>query len=285
MLLLLVLMASVLAFAACGGGENGGGGEIRPTQEFTSGNLDDACFEFGEERDRLDADVQAATSGQQTARALREDSDALDRFVARIDELAVADDEKGTFDRFVSKNESQANLLRQAADAAEDGDSASLDEVIVLFEQASADADDAARDYGALECVTAVEAGEDADRAKVVEEGDRICVQVTEEAGVIGVVPGAGLFGEYRRFAHESQAVIDETASRLAELDPPPEGRDAFEAYLKSLKETSDLLGELAEAARRRDGPGTDRLFERLDELNVQAHTHAQEYGFRRCSA
>ena len=131
--------------AACGGGDD----ESSAKEEAIS-RADAICRDANSRVEDIRA--RTSTSPRAQAEAVSEIKRLGDESVVKLRAVEVPDEDRGTWDEFLSRTEQQVARLEGLRDAIDSGEQAQVREALEEVQRVDALANQAARDYGLEEC-------------------------------------------------------------------------------------------------------------------------------------
>jgi hypothetical protein len=123
--------------------------------------------------------------------------------------------------------------------------------------------------------------GDRLSRDDLIKQGDQECrAQRTRDEQI-------GAFQSVRALAAkgDQQLQADRDAlARFSRLQPPADLRDEFDAYVRLLRQATELEAQFIDAAKNRDVPSLRRLNLRQQALRPKLSDAARRVGFKACS-
>jgi hypothetical protein len=146
-----VLAAAALAVvsiaAGCGGGGENGGGDLLTSEEFVQ-QADGLCADANQQIGALSEPQNVQELATYAAEALSISEQTLDA----LGELSPPEDLQAQYDRALELLDEQNAIGRQIVDAAEEGDTARIEELSAQAEALEAETDQIAVDLGLQTC-------------------------------------------------------------------------------------------------------------------------------------
>jgi hypothetical protein len=157
--LLLGALVLALATAGCGGDDdedsgNGTSGESAPLvskAEFIE-QADELCTDFREKSDELAAEAETTSDTGRQAEIWRELADEAQATGEEFEQLPVPAGDQAIIDRYLSASRDQIGVLRQIAEALDDGDTTSVTTLLDSGRRSGARVQGIAQGYGFKVC-------------------------------------------------------------------------------------------------------------------------------------
>jgi len=157
--LLLGALALALAASGCGGDDDGGGsnGSDRESARTVSKaefieQADDQCSDFREKSDALEAEYDRTSETERQAEIFRELANEAQATGEEIGQIPVPAGDEAIIERYLSAARDQVAVLRQIADALEEGDTVAVASLSQSGEASGAKVRGIAQGYGFKVC-------------------------------------------------------------------------------------------------------------------------------------
>lgn len=117
-------------------------------------------------------------------------------------------------------------------------------------------------------------------REELIEEADSTCAEYDQR---IEEVEEPQSLGDVEEYLEEIRPIVEEGTEQLAELDPPEELQDEYDAWIDATRANVDRFDELEEAVSSGDEQQIQEALEDAGTGGEEAARLADELGFEEC--